>query len=79
MFTGLVRDFNLIQFPGRHASIHDAWKRIQRMAGSVSLRAALRGYWVLTSADLLEAAWADAALLSSAESVAYSPAKRCLP
>jgi len=47
--TELVRDFNLYQFPGSDAGIHDAWKRIKTNGRSV-LYGRLRGYWVLTRA-----------------------------
>jgi cytochrome P450 len=75
----LVRDFNLYQFPGSDAGIHDAWKRIQDEWPEVFFTPHFGGYWVLTRADLLEAAWPDAALLSSAESVGIPPPPKEVP
>src|SRR6266404_3894843 len=75
----LVRDFNLYQFPGSDSGIHDAWKRIQDEWPEVFFTPHFGGYWVLTRADLLEAAWPHAALLSSAERVGIPPPPKEVP
>src|ERR1700730_9717524 len=62
----LVRDFNLYQFPGSDSGIHDAWKRIQDEWPEVFFTPHFGGYWVLTRADLLEAAWPDGWLFCAA-------------
>src|SRR4029077_11181391 len=75
----LVRDFNLYQFPGSDTGIHDAWKRVQDEWPEVFFTPHFGGYWVLTRADLLEAAWPDGELFSSADSVGIPPPPKEMP
>jgi cytochrome P450 len=76
---GLVRDFNLYQFSGSDAGIHDAWKRVQDEWPEIFFTPHFGGYWVLTRADLLEAAWPDGELFSSADSVGIPPPPKEMP
>src|ERR1700719_1703255 len=75
----LVRDFDLYNFPGSTEDIHRAWKSVQDEQPPVFFTPWDGGYWVLIRADLLEAAWPDGDLFSSADSVAIPPVPKELP
>jgi cytochrome P450 len=71
--ASLVRDFNLYDFEGASSDLYGAWRRILETYPPVFYTPCFGGFWVLTRASLLEAAWIDDKVFSSAEAVGIPP------
>lgn len=75
----LVRNFNLYDFAGASTDLYSAWQEIQRTYPPLFYTPAFGGFWVLTRASQLEAAWPDAEGFSSTPGVGIPPTDASLP
>jgi cytochrome P450 len=75
----LVRDFNIFEFEGSSQDVHKAWRKIIDEQPNVFYTPVFGGFWVLNRAELLDQAWPDAELLSSADGIGIPPAPAEMP
>jgi cytochrome P450 len=69
----LVRDFDIFQFVQPDEDIHRAWHQQGATAPPIFFTAHWGGFWVINSAALLEQAFSDSTLFSSADGVEIPP------
>ena len=75
----IVRDFDLYTFARPEDDAHVAWHGVVASEPPVFFTPHYGGFWVINRADLLEQAWPDAELFSSAEGVGVPPVPPEIP
>lgn len=75
----VVRDFNHFTFSGESEDAHVAWSRIVNDSPPLIFTPHYGGYWVITDARLLEAAFPDWELFSSAQKIGIPPSPADVP
>jgi len=75
----LVRDFDIFEFVRPDEDIHRAWHQQVASAPPIFFTAHWGGFWVINNASLLERAFSDPALFSSADGVEIPPMPPGIP
>lgn len=75
----LVRDFNIFTFAGEDDDVHQAWHRQVNNWPNLFFTPQSGGFWVINDADLLDAAFPDGDLFSSAKGVGIPPSPAEIP
>lgn len=75
----LVRNFNIFTFAGEDDDVHKAWYKQVNTWPNLFFTPHFGGFWVINNADLLDAAFPDWELFSSAQGIGIPPSPAEIP